>query len=841
MVLMASDEELSAQAARKPTARERTVRVAGIVLRWVRADKETNYRRIEPLIREAAANGARVVCTTECFLDGHARADKNLSIETARALGEEIPAGTYFKRLAALAGELKIHLVAGMIEADGPSRYNAAVLIGPDGKLIAKRRQGGKCVVFDTPFGKAGIPVGGERTRAAVVSRFVENGADFLLSPSGSWGSFEDILLAQARSRESKIHIASVHPQAFFVTGPEGTTRKREILGNVALLKPAQIDGEEDENGVCYFDLPIRPKSAATEIDKAVFEPMVGQALYYRSRIYGDLQPLAVCATDVSRKPKPLIVQLMSVAFPKDAARNCQAVCRLAKDRGLDCVVLAADGRGGGSVHQGYGEVDVYEAIAAVKKKLAIDPDRITVTGASVGGAAAWYHASHYPDFWAGAAPLFGYCDDKIWEKSSLSFFRSQPWEEFSWTARSAAYRAANMRHVALYIAHGEWDRGVPGGVPVEHSRQMDRLLSQLGIPHTYIEIPKTGHYSSPEVVNTSLLWLLKQKRVTDPDRVSLVVHTLRHHRAHWVAVHQQIVYGKPSTVEARRHADSAIDVKTTNVRRLSLGPVAKGTKLDLDGTAFPKVDLTTEQHFTRLPAGSWARAEGPILTGEKRPGLSGPFADLFVAPTIIVHGQSGSAEAGDFNRVVAESIPRHFSQWNGGVHRGSIPGNSNVMLPIVSDRRFLELLAEPADAEPVDLDTRYAGDHAKVGLAREVLHRANLFLIGDAASNSALAKLAPRLPVRIEKDKLTLGGKTYHGRHLAFFAIFPHPDGKRYVALLAGNQPDSICWGSRVGLQLLPDYLVFNHDRIVDWGFGDNNWRHTDVNPKKRRPAPRH
>src|SRR5262245_45043933 len=54
----------------------RTVRVAGLVLKWVRADKETNFRRVEPMIREAASHGAQIVCTTECFLDGYAVADK---------------------------------------------------------------------------------------------------------------------------------------------------------------------------------------------------------------------------------------------------------------------------------------------------------------------------------------------------------------------------------------------------------------------------------------------------------------------------------------------------------------------------------------------------------------------------------------------------------------------------------------------------------------------------------------------------------------------------------------------------------------------------------------------
>ena len=59
-----------------------TVRVAGIVLKWIRGDKEANWRRAEPMIREAAANGARIVVTTECFLDGYAIADKSIPIET---------------------------------------------------------------------------------------------------------------------------------------------------------------------------------------------------------------------------------------------------------------------------------------------------------------------------------------------------------------------------------------------------------------------------------------------------------------------------------------------------------------------------------------------------------------------------------------------------------------------------------------------------------------------------------------------------------------------------------------------------------------------------------------
>jgi predicted amidohydrolase len=835
----------SARGAERPGAPEQTVRVAGIVLKWVRGDKEANYRRAEALIREAAARGAQVVCTTECFLDGCAIADPKLPLADSLALAEAIPSGTYYKRLASLAGELKIHLVAGMVEADGKARYDAAVFLGPDGKLIGKYRKQrlgpeasrvaarSLAPVCETAYGSIGILINGERTDPGVVRRFYENGAHVLLCPAGaSWGPIDNLLKVQARSRENNLFIVSVHPAAFLATGPDGATRKRETLGERLLVDRKELDGEHDRNGVVYFDLPIRPRNAGTEIGKATFRPMEGQALFYRSKIYGDLQPLALCATDVSQAPKPLLVQLTSLAFPKQAVQDCEAICRLARDHGLDCVVLSVDGRGGGSVHQGYGEVDVYEAIDAVRKRLAIDPERMSVTGSSVGGAATWYHASHYPDFWAAAGPSFGYCDHKIWEHSSLSAFPCQRWEEPSWVARGAAYRVANLRHVALHIAHGEWDRAVPGGVPVEHSRQMDRKLTELGIPHTYVEVPKTGHFHSARLRDEIVLWLLKQQRVKDPDQVSLVVHTLRHHRSHWVAVEQQLHSGKASTVEARRQrAGNSMAVTTANVRRLALGPLAKATEtaLELDGSSFPGVDLTAEQHFTRSADGSWARAGGGIPAGEKRPGLSGPFGDLFIAPTIFVYGLSGSSEAAQFNEQVAFGAARHFSQWNGGVHRGSIPGNNNVLLPVVSDRRLLELLAEPDSAEPVDLDCRLVGDYAKVSLDREILRRANLLLVGNVDSNAVLAKLAPRLPVEFGERKLTLGGKTFNGDHLACFAVFPHPDGRRYVALLAGNEPDAICWGGRVGLQLVPDYLVFDHAQVVAWGFWNNRWRHTD------------
>lgn len=258
----------------KEPASAKTVKVAGIVLKWVRGDKEANFRRIEPLIREAAKHGATIVCTTECFLDGYAIADKSIPLETYRRLGEPIPTGPYFKRLAALAKELQIYLVAGLLEAEGDSRFNTAVLLGPDGKLIGKYRKqklghetnrntpGDRSSVFATPFGKVGLMICADRTDAALVRRFRDNGADFLLCPSGGmFGPTNNDPILQARSRENKVPIVFIHPAEFLTTGPDGSVHKRTVLGDVLLVSPAEVGGDKDNNRVFYCDLKLHRKA----------------------------------------------------------------------------------------------------------------------------------------------------------------------------------------------------------------------------------------------------------------------------------------------------------------------------------------------------------------------------------------------------------------------------------------------------------------------------------------------------------------------------------------------------------------------------------------------------
>ncbi len=156
-------------------------------------------------------------------------------------------------------------------------------------------------------------------------------------------------------------------------------------------------------------------------------------------------------------------------------------------------------------------------------------------------------------------------------------------------------------------------------------------------------------------------------------------------------------------------------------------------------------------------------------------------------------------------------------------------------MLPVLSDLQFAGINGDSAPAGPFDLESRLvSGDYAKVAIDKEVAPAGQSILDRQRRLQRRIAKLAPRLPVVCDTDNVTLGGKTYPGEHLGFFASFPHPDGQRYVACSAATSRTPSPGGCRVGLQLLPDYLVFDHDRAIDWGFWDNHWQHAGAD----RPA---
>ena len=528
-----------------------------------------------------------------------------------------------------------------------------------------------------------------------------------------------------------------------------------------------------------------------------------GQLQYFRSDIDGKLHPCAVCTTDTSDEPKPLIVEVSPDALGNlsGAVALTEQMAGIAVKHNQACVVLRPTGRGSGSVYQNYGEVDVLEAIEHVASNYAIDRDRITVTGSSMGGAATWYLISHYPDLFAGAAPFCGYCDYRLWEKPGGLTFHMHEWEDASWKSRSAAFLVENLVHTPVWIVHGEWDRGVGGGVPVKHSRQMARLMENCGYSHRYTEVPEMGHgCRKPDIWEEVILWLLKQQKERSPNHVSLATYSLRHNRSYWVTINQLAYYGERGMVDAQFVANNRFVVRTENLRTLSLGPIegSGSVSVMIDDQQFEPINLGHPVQFQRGREGGWANSN-LSLSGEKRHRVSAPISDLFYDGLLLIPGTVGTAEEAFFTRWIANNAVGYYRSRNGGVHRGGIMGDNAVNLPVIPDIELSE-------------DLRQAN---------------NVLLYGTYESNAILARFEDQLPLAFEGNTLRLSDKSYTAEGVAVFAVFPHPENSaRYVAIHGGVTPDAICGGSHLDMQLLPDYIVYSGGQLLDWGFWGNDWK---------------
>ncbi|MFF5607239.1 carbon-nitrogen hydrolase family protein [Streptomyces cellulosae] len=150
-----------------------TLRMAAVAAEFGR-DLEEDFSITERLIKEARADGVRLLALPEACLGGYLLSLDNTAPAQAGELDEGPPAlaldGPEVRRLAALAGEMTV--VAGYCEAgvDG-RRYNSVVCVNGDGVLGNHRKvhqplsedasyaSGDRFHAFDTPVGRIGMMI----------------------------------------------------------------------------------------------------------------------------------------------------------------------------------------------------------------------------------------------------------------------------------------------------------------------------------------------------------------------------------------------------------------------------------------------------------------------------------------------------------------------------------------------------------------------------------------------------------------------------------------------------------------------------------------------------------
>ncbi len=168
------------------------MKLALIQMRVEGGDPEANLARAAERLQQAAEAGAEIALLPECM-------DLGWTHPAAQTMAGRIPDGWTCESLRTLARQLPMWICAGIVERDGNSVYNAAVLIDSEGEVRLKHRKineleighpyysrGDRLNVCNTPFGTVGLMICADAFAADnVLTRSLGlMGANIILSPS---------------------------------------------------------------------------------------------------------------------------------------------------------------------------------------------------------------------------------------------------------------------------------------------------------------------------------------------------------------------------------------------------------------------------------------------------------------------------------------------------------------------------------------------------------------------------------------------------------------------------------------------------------------------------------
>lgn len=398
------------------------------------------------------------------------------------------------------------------------------------------------------------------------------------------------------------------------------------------------------------------------------------------------------------------------------------------------------------------GETDVFECRDDAVARFKVDRDRIALAGFSMGGAGAWHLGAHHPDQWACVHAGAGFADVKRYLKLTPDKFPAG-YEQTLWNVYDVPPYARNFFNVPLVCYSGEND------AQRDSAEYMVEVLGREGLKPPHFIGPGMGHKYHPEVilqVQAEIEAAVAKGRNRFPDEVRIQTRTPLYGRVKWLNLHGMERSWDEARIDARVAGGRRIELRTQNVSRIVLYPPpqarAGGRELDLviDGA-----QLTV--------------ALGPVLPGFasfREPGPRPPNAGAAFIRLVKKGGRW------------TEHGPTPF------VHTGP-EGGKTTAHPGPMDaaflKRFLVVLPDGPSSHPqVDAWVQAESAHflkrwrslmrgdARVVKASEIDdpvaagQTQGLILWGTPESNSVLKKLAGRLPLQWDAQKLAIAGRVH-------------------------------------------------------------------------------
>ena len=309
---------------------------------------------------------------------------------------------------------------------------------------------------------------------------------------------------------------------------------------------------------------------------------------------------------------------------------------------------LSPQGRGA-TDYKDLGEEDVLQAIAEVMQDFNIDPNRVYLTGSSMGGTGSLHLGVHYADRFAAIFATVGNADNQAWTKrwgwNRIFPGRNNQLRDWLQDAHTARAFAGNLRNLPVYLLSGAGDTVVPP----EHSRNMAAELRQKNCTVEYREFPGVGHGGFPaDASNSGLSWACGWSRDPYPHKISWRAALLKHGRAYWLRLLQfskPLAYGE---IEAEIYAPNRVRIVTGNLRAFALQRSPKLFNperplfLEINGERVimaPYRGPEDNWHILRfddIHGWDWEcnRITPPL---QKTAGCEGPVQEAILAPFIVV------------------------------------------------------------------------------------------------------------------------------------------------------------------------------------------------------------
>jgi predicted amidohydrolase len=239
----------------------KTIRVAAVQMRSTR-DLESNVLKIDAYLASCAEDGSRVAVFPECALTGYFDDDFMRAI-TAEQLEEAL------QRVAASCRKHNLYAIVGTPTRDGERLYNSAVVITPQGKILARYHKiqlaekwptaGDELLVFKVDGVPASIIVCHDERYPELVRLPVLAGARLVFYVSHESGLDKESKIApyraqiQARAVENSVYVVQANaPANTDSTGSHGQSRLISPDGNV--IQEASIFGEESISATLDID-----------------------------------------------------------------------------------------------------------------------------------------------------------------------------------------------------------------------------------------------------------------------------------------------------------------------------------------------------------------------------------------------------------------------------------------------------------------------------------------------------------------------------------------------------------------------------------------------------------